>query len=180
MSLREDYEANLYKPATLFRMVSAYFLYPEFTVVVLIRLQSHLSRGGRLKRLLSRLVRRHISRCWGCYISPYATIGKRLRLPHPIGIVIGEGAIIGDDALIFQHVTLGTRSFSMPAYPKIGNRVLIGANATVLGNIVIGDDAKIGAGAVVVKNVDTHAVATCQYAASRPVEKSLLPEGCRT
>ena len=75
-----------------------------------------------------------------------------------MGVVIGETAVIGDDVLIFHGVTLGgTGKETKKRHPTIGNRVLIGAGAKVLGNIMIGDDAKIGANAVVLKSVPSSA-----------------------
>ena len=87
-------------------------------------------------------------------IHPAAQIGNRVFIDHGAGVVIGETAIIGDDVVIYQQVTLGGVSTSHgKRHPTVGNRVVIGAGAKVLGNIVLGDDAKIGANSVVVKNV---------------------------
>jgi len=93
-------------------------------------------------------------------IHPGATIGRRVFIDHGVGVVIGETTIIGDDVLIYQQVTLGgVRSSKGKRHPTIGNNVVIGAGAKVLGNIFIGDDAKIGANSVVVKNVPFSATA---------------------
>ncbi len=87
-------------------------------------------------------------------IHPAAQIGKRVFIDHGAGVVIGETAIIGDDVVIYQQVTLGGVSTSHgKRHPTVGNRVVIGAGAKILGNITLGDDAKIGANSVVVKNV---------------------------
>ena len=158
-------------------MVAAFLLYPEFAVAALIRLNLYLARGGRLKRIGLKLVRRHISKSWECYISPSAQIGRRLRLPHPIGIVIGDGAIIGDDVRIYQHVTIGSRCLSSPTYPSLGDGVLVGAGAKIIGGVSIGEKAKIGAGAIVVKDVHPHAVAISPAAVMHgAVEVSNLAE----
>ena len=93
-------------------------------------------------------------------IHPAATIGHRLFIDHAVGVVIGETTIIGDDVVIYQQVTLGGVSTSHgKRHPTLGDYVIIGAGAKVLGNITIGDSAKIGANSVVVKNVPSFATA---------------------
>ncbi len=90
----------------------------------------------------------------GIEIHPGAQIGKRLVIDHGVGCVIGETAVIGDDCILFHGVTLGGLKFDpVKRHPTVGNRVLIGAGAKVLGPILIGDDARIGANAVVMKPV---------------------------
>lgn len=87
-------------------------------------------------------------------IHPAATIGRRVFIDHGIGVVIGETTIVGDDVIIYQQVTLGGVSLDKgKRHPTIGNNVVIGGGAKVLGNITIGDDSKIGANSVVVKDV---------------------------
>lgn len=95
----------------------------------------------------------------GVDIHPAAQVGKNLFIDHAHGIVIGETAIIGDNVTIFHGVTLGGRHLHLgKRHPTIGNDVLIGAGAKILGNIKIGDHAKIGAGSIVIKNVPEYAV----------------------
>lgn len=90
----------------------------------------------------------------GIEIHPGAKIGKRLVIDHGVGCVIGETAEVGDDCIIFHGVTLGGLKFeAVKRHPSIGNRVLIGAGAKILGPIKIGDGARIGANAVVTKEV---------------------------
>jgi serine O-acetyltransferase len=90
----------------------------------------------------------------GIEIHPGAVIGQRLVIDHGVGCVIGETAVIGDDCVIFHGVTLGGIKFDpVKRHPTIGDRVMIGAGAKVLGPINIGSDAKIGANAVVMKDV---------------------------
>jgi len=87
-------------------------------------------------------------------IHPGAKIGKRVFIDHGVGVVIGETAVIGDDVTIYQGVTLGgTGAEKGKRHPTIGKGVVVGAEAIVLGNIKIGDNARIGAGAVVTKPV---------------------------
>lgn len=93
----------------------------------------------------------------GIEIHPGAAIGNRFFIDHGEGVVIGETAIIGDDVLIYQQVTLGgTGKESGKRHPTVGNNVIIGAGAKVLGNITIGDHVRIGAGSVVVNDVPDH------------------------
>lgn len=95
------------------------------------------------------------SELFGVDINPAAKIGCGVMLDHATGFVMGETARIGDDCSILQGVTLGgTGKSDQDRHPKIGDRVLIGANASVLGNIRIGDGAKIAAGSVVLKPVE--------------------------
>lgn len=90
----------------------------------------------------------------GIEIHPCAKIGKRLFIDHGMGVVVGETAIIGDDVIIYQGVTLGgTGKEKGKRHPTIHDGVVIGAGAKVLGNISIGQNSRIGAGSVVVQNV---------------------------
>ncbi len=87
-------------------------------------------------------------------IHPGATIGKRLFIDHGLGVVIGETAEIGDDVLLYQGVTIGgTGNECGKRHPTIGDRVVVGTGASVLGNITLGHDVRVGAGAVVVHSV---------------------------
>lgn len=90
----------------------------------------------------------------GIEIHPGATIGRRFFIDHGMGVVIGETAVIGDDCMMYHQVTLGGRSLQpVKRHPTLGNRVVIGAGAAIIGNITIGDDAKIGSAALVIKDV---------------------------
>jgi serine O-acetyltransferase len=126
--------------------------YPGFHAVLLHRLAHRLYNAG------IPLIPRVISQCsrffTGIEIHPGATIGCRFFIDHGMGVVIGETAEIGDDVLIYQGVTLGgTGNEKGKRHPTIGNHVVIGTGAKVLGSITIGDNVKIGAGSVVVKPV---------------------------
>lgn len=91
----------------------------------------------------------------GADIHPAAQIGDSFFIDHATGVVIGETSVIGDHVIIYQGVTLGGVSFhkDQKRHPTIGNGVVIGANATILGNIKIGNNVRIGANAVVLKDV---------------------------
>jgi len=96
------------------------------------------------------------------YLCNHLTIGiwklykKRVKFPHPVGIVIGLNVNIGYDCIIYQNVTIGTKdtaNYKNGKYPKIGNNVIIYPNSVIIGDIEIGDNAVIGAGSIVLKNV---------------------------
>ena len=90
----------------------------------------------------------------GIEIHPGAQIGQRLVIDHGVGCVIGETAVVGDDCIIFHGVTLGGLKFDrVKRHPTVGNKVLIGTGAKILGPIHIGDGSRIGANAVVLKDV---------------------------
>lgn len=104
---------------------------------------------------MARYLSERAKRKTGIEIHPGATIGKRLFIDHGFGVVIGETAVVGDDVLIYHGVTLGgVSTTSEKRHPTIGDGVMIGCGAKVLGNIVIGNNAKIGANAVVLCDVD--------------------------
>ena len=93
----------------------------------------------------------------GIEIHPGASIGRRFFIDHGMGVVIGETSEIGDDVLLYQGVTLGgTGKDTGKRHPTIGNGVVIGTGAKILGNIRIGDHVKVGAGSVVVRPVPDH------------------------
>jgi serine O-acetyltransferase len=90
----------------------------------------------------------------GIEIHPGAKLGRRVVIDHGLGVVIGETAIIGDDVLLYHGVTLGGRENArVKRHPTIGNNVVIGAGAKLIGDITIGNDVQIGANAVVTKDV---------------------------
>ncbi len=108
----------------------------------------------------ARLISQFTRSITGVEIHPGATIGHRVFIDHGMGVVIGETAVVGDDVTLFHGVTLGGRSMTLgKRHPTIGNHVVVGAGAKVLGPVWVGDYAQIGANAVVVKDVPDHAVA---------------------
>ncbi len=126
--------------------------YPGFHAVLLHRVAHRLSRWKI--PLLPRVISQATRFFTGIEIHPGATIGRRLFIDHGAGVVIGETSEIGDDVLLYQGVTLGgTGAEKGKRHPTIGNRVVIGTGAAVLGNIRVGDNVKIGAGSVVVHPV---------------------------
>ncbi|WP_440711621.1 serine O-acetyltransferase EpsC [Herbiconiux sp. YIM B11900] len=104
-------------------------------------------------RLPARLLSQWARFLTGVEIHPGARIGRRLFIDHGMGVVIGETAVIGDDVMLYHGVTLGGRSTKREKrHPTLGDRVVVGAGATVLGPVRIGADSSVGAGAVVVKD----------------------------
>jgi serine O-acetyltransferase len=109
---------------------------------------------GQGRETLAFFLQSRMSELYGVDINPAAPIGSGVFIDHATGIVIGETARVGDDVSMLHGVTLGgTGKVFTDRHPKVGNGVLIGANATVLGNIRIGDEARIGAGSVVLNDV---------------------------
>jgi len=132
--------------------------YPGFHAMLFHRLASRLWRAGF--KLPARFVS-HIGR-WltGIEIHPGARIGRRFFIDHGMGVVIGETAEIGDDCTLYHGVTLGGTSWKQgKRHPTLGKGVIVGAGAKILGPILIGDGAKIGSNAVVVKEVPPGATA---------------------
>ncbi len=114
--------------------------------------------GGR--QALARFLQNRISQVFGVDIHPAARIGRGIFVDHGTGVVVGETAVIEDDVSLLQDVTLGgTGKESGDRHPKVQRGVLISAGAKVLGNIEIGEGAKIGAGSVVLKDVPPHTTA---------------------
>ncbi len=140
-------------------LIEVILLYPGFHALAFHRVahffyQHHLTFIARFIANISRFFTQ-------IEIHPGAQIGRRLFIDHGIGVVIGESSIIGDDVTIYHGVTLGGTSTSAGRrHPQVGNRVIIGTHAQILGPITIGDDAKIGANAVVLSDVpkDTTAI----------------------
>lgn len=133
-------------------IIEVLLCYPGLHALIAHRIAHKLRYWGIpvIPRLISQVMRFFT----GIEIHPGARLGHRLFIDHGMGIVIGETAIVGHDVLIYQQVTLGGTSMTHgKRHPTIGNNVVIGAGAKVLGNITIGDNSRIGAGSVVIDNV---------------------------
>jgi len=151
-ALKEDLQVVFEKdPAarTWWEVVTSY---PGLHAVWLHRIAHALWR--RRLRWLARFIS-HISRfLTGIEIHPGATIGRRFFIDHGMGVVIGETAEIGDDVLMYKGAVLGGTSLAKgKRHPTIGDCVIIGSNAVILGPITVGDNAKVGSGAVVIRPV---------------------------
>lgn len=130
-----------------------FILYPGFHAIIIHKKLAHPLYNLNL-RFLARLISQIMRFLTGIEIHPGAKIGNGFFIDHGMGIVIGETAVIGDNCIMYQNSTLGgTGKETGDRHPKIGNNVIIGANAVILGNIKIGDNSKIGAGAIITKEV---------------------------
>jgi len=158
-NIREDVACILDRDPAARSKLEVITCYPGFHAVVSHRLAHRLWKANFywLARFLS-----HLSRILtGIEIHPGAKIGRRVFIDHGFGVVIGETAEIGDDCTIYQGVTLGgTRLYKgAKRHPTLGKGVVVGAGAQVLGGFLVGDGARIGSNAVVVKPVPAHATA---------------------
>ena len=155
--LRDDIQAILRNdPAARNRLEVV--LYPGLHAILLHRLSHRLWNAGIpfVPRLLSQIGRF----LTGIEIHPGARIGRAFFIDHGMGVVVGETAVVGDRVVLYQDVTLGgTGKQSGKRHPTVGNDVVVGVGAKVLGAITIGDGARIGGGAVVVKDVPPHSTA---------------------
>jgi serine O-acetyltransferase len=153
VALREDLEAaHSHDPAARSRLEVA-LGYPGVHAVWGYRV-THLMWREPSRRLPARLLSQLVRGITGIEIHPGARIGRRLFIDHGMGVVIGETAEVGDDVVMFHGATLGGTSMRHgKRHPTIGNRVMIGTGAKVLGPVYVGDDARIGANAVVVHDV---------------------------
>ena len=173
--IKEDIHTVLAQDPAARSALEIILLYPGVQAVWLHRLAHWLWQ--RKRSFLGRLIS-HISR-WltGVEIHPGAKIGRRVFIDHGMGVVLSETAEVGDDVLIYSGVVLGGTSLAnVKRHPTIGNNVMIGAGAIVLGPITIGDNAKIGAASVVVRPVPAGAtvvgVAAHVVDPSQPTESS--------
>jgi len=143
-------------------------LYPGFHAVLMHRLAHMLYKCGL--RFIPRLISQ-ISRFFTkIEIHPGATIGKGLLIDHGCGVVIGETTVIGDDCTIYQGVTLGgTGKETGKRHPTLGNNVMVGAGAKILGPFKVGDNSKIAANAVLLQEVEPDS--TCVGVPARVVKR---------
>ena len=156
--LRETIEAYKARDPAARTSLEVLLLYPGLKATCSHR-RAHWCYQHNLK-LLARWISQASRRRTGIEIHPGATIGKRLVIDHGMGIVIGETAEIGDDCLIYHGVTLGGTGKDVgKRHPTIGNHVLIGTGAKVLGPITVGDGSRVAANAVVLKDIPENSTA---------------------
>lgn len=127
------------RQASLGQAVVAWIANPGFALACHYRLAHWAVKRGRAGRLLALLIERRMGARFASYLSARAIIGPGLRLPHPLGIVIGERVVVGTDAIIYHGVTLGRRRAHDTDYPRVGDRVTLYCGATLLGPVVIDD-----------------------------------------
>ena len=157
--VREDLETAKRRDPAARTSLEVALTYPGVHALWVYRLAHHLWGLGGPAKLPARIISQVVRMLTGVEIHPGAVIGRRFFIDHGMGVVIGETAEVGDDVLMFHTSTLGGRSMSKgKRHPTIGDRVMIGAGAKVLGPITVGDGAQLGANAVVVRDVPAEAV----------------------
>lgn len=171
--VKEDIKVIYDKDPAAGNLAEVILCYPGLHALIAYRLAHKLYKWNLplIPRMIS-YVTRIIT---GIEIHPAAQIGRRFFIDHGEGVVIGATTIIGDDVLIYQQVTLGgTGKEHGKRHPTLGNNVIVGAGAKVLGNITLGDFVRVGAGSVVVENVPEHS--TVVGVPGRVVQQKILDE----
>jgi len=167
--LRQTIEADIWggrrTHAWLIKFLALLFLRRgQRSCIAWLRLAQFFKRRGHIR--LARWCVATIERRFGCYFHINAEVGPGINLPHPIGIVVGEGVKIGAGCKLYQHVTLGGRrlgDWRAGNYPQLGDHVVVFCGAAILGSVRVGDGATIGANAVVLDSVPS-----CQVAVGVP------------
>ena len=158
MGLLEDARNIQRKDPAARSVLEVILLYPGFHILVYHRIAHWLYEHGHF--FLARWVSQHGRHKTGIEIHPGAQIGRCLFIDHGMGIVFGETTVIGDNCTIYHGVTLGgTGKDTGKRHPTLGNNVLIGAGTKVLGPVYIGDNSRIGAGSVVLRNLPANCTA---------------------
>ncbi len=156
--LREDIACVKSRDPAARSAIEILFLYPGIKAIRLHRLANKFYNKKMF--FLARWISQRASKKTGVEIHPAVKVGKRFFIDHGTGVVIGETAVIGDDVTLYQGVTLGgTGKDTGKRHPTIGNNVMIGAGAKVLGPLVIGDNSRIAAGAVVLTDIPPNSTA---------------------
>ncbi|MCD7880013.1 MAG: serine O-acetyltransferase [Candidatus Gastranaerophilales bacterium] len=172
--IKEDIQTIYEKDPAAENILEVLFCYPGLHALILHRIAHKLSywKIPLIPRIIS-----NISRFFtGIEIHPSARIGRRFFIDHGMGVVIGATTIIGDDVLLYQGVTLGgTGNEHGKRHPTLGNNIVVGSGAKILGNIEIGSNSRIGAGSVIVNNVPENS--TVVGVPGRIVRQKLLIQG---
>ena len=172
--LREDLEAARHRDPAARSGFEVALVYPGLHAVWTYRLTHRMWREPLL-RLPARIIAQLARAATGVEIHPGAKIGRRLFIDHGMCVVVGETAVVGDDVLLFHGSTLGGRSMKRgKRHPTLGDRVVVGAGAKILGPVWVGDDVQVGANAVVVKDVPAGSVAVGVPARNR-VPHAVVP-----
>lgn len=151
-TLREEINTIFERDPAAKSVIEVLLCYPGFHAIVMHRFAHFLYK--KQVPLVPRVISQFSRLITGIEIHPGARIGRRFFIDHGMGVVIGETSEIGDDVLVYQNATLGgTGKEKGKRHPTLGNHVVVGAGAKVLGAITIGDGVKVGAGSVVVRSV---------------------------
>ena len=156
--IREDIQAVKDRDPAARSTLEIFFLYPGVKALRMYRrAHKHYLKGHFFR---ARFISQRCARITGIEIHPGATIGRRLVIDHGTGVVIGETAEIGDNCTLYQGVTLGGTGKDVgKRHPTIGNNVMVGSGAKILGPLTIGDNTKIAAGAVVLEEIPDNSTA---------------------
>lgn len=158
MSIREDIRTIRLKDPAARSSLEIILAYPGFHALQIHRVARWLYDH---QQFVAARVVSHLGRfLTGIEIHPGATIGRRVFIDHGMGVVIGETAIVGDDCTLYQGVTLGgTGKARGKRHPTLESNVIVGVGAKILGDVLIGTGARIGGGAVVLRDVPAHTTA---------------------
>ena len=156
--INEDIDAVMERDPAVRSRLEVFFLYPSFKAIRAYRRAHWWYIRGHY--FIARWISQNAIRRTGIEIHPGAKIGKKLFIDHGSGVVIGETAEIGDNCTIYQGVTLGGTGKDIgKRHPTLGNNVMVGSGAKVLGPFKVGDNSKIAANAVVLKEVPSNSTA---------------------
>jgi serine O-acetyltransferase len=167
MCFKEDIENIYQKDPAARSLLEVALCYPGFHALVVHRFCHALwQTKNSFLRLLARFIAQFARAITGIEIHPGATIGRRFFIDHGMGVVIGETTIVGDGVVIYQGVTLGTGvqarqgalTRDVKRHPTLGDNVVIGSSAQVLGDVHVGNDVTIASGSIVLKNVPDNCV----------------------
>lgn len=151
--IKEDVEKLIgCNDAKLVTIIKSLIIYKGLNALYLYRLSNYFH--SRNHKIIAIFFRNRNIKLFGCDIDQRASLGKRIIIPHPNGIVIGKKTVIGNDVVIQHQVTCGLKKLSEEENPIIGNNVFIGAGAKILGKIVIGNNVTIGADSLVINDVE--------------------------
>jgi len=157
-SLRADIMAVRDRDPACTCLPDVFLYFKGFHALQTYRVAHYMYKGGR--QVLAHYLQSQVSQNFQIDIHPNATLGSGIMLDHGTGIVIGETATVGHNCSLLHHVTLGgSGKKGVDRHPKVGNGVLLGAGCSVLGNIKIGDGCQVGAGTLVITDLEPHSVA---------------------
>ncbi len=167
--IKNDIKAIMERDPAARNAFEVFFMYPGFKAVMRHRVAHRLYNKGH--KFIATRISNKTRRKYGIEIHPAAQIGNGVFIDHGMGVVIGETAIVGDNCTIYQGVTLGgTGKDKGKRHPTLGNNVLVGCGAKLLGNFTVGDNAKIAANAVVLSDVPENC--TCVGIPARIVRRN--------
>lgn len=167
--IKNDIKAIMERDPAARNPFEVFFMYPGFKAVMRHRIAHKLYNKGH--KFIATRISNKTRRKYGIEIHPAAQLGNGVFIDHGMGVVIGETAVVGDNCTIYQGVTLGgTGKDKGKRHPTLGNNVLVGCGAKLLGNFTVGDNAKIAANAVVLSDVPENC--TCVGIPARIVRRN--------